>query len=289
MNLLEALLLGLLQGLTEFLPVSSSGHLALTEIILKRMGSSFDPPGVVFEAMLHMGTAMAVLWYERNTIRCWLGLGGGPSLPSPNENDKKIEGFAFGLPRAGLRMMVLLFIASIVTGLIAFPLRDVAESTFSRPILVGAFLLVTAGILMVTRWLRGGETGEAETSWLQAAVVGLAQGLAIFPGISRSGLTIAVGLGSGLNRAWAARFSFLLSVPVIIGVTLLEIIKERDTLAAQGGDIWLACLVGALAACLFGTIAMRIVIVTVSSSSFHRFAWYCLPVGIVAIVLGALA
>ncbi|MCU0303016.1 MAG: undecaprenyl-diphosphate phosphatase [Thermoanaerobaculales bacterium] len=252
-----AVLLGLIQGLTEFLPVSSSGHLALAQALIP----GFSQPGVVFDAMLHVGTAGAVVWSERREIRRWLG--------SPS----------------GRRLLGLLVAGTAATAVVAFPVRSLAEAAFTRPGLVGAALVVTGMVVGLARWLPGGSRGEAGTGWRQAALVGLAQGVAVFPGLSRSGVTIVTGLGAGLDRTWAARFSFLLGVPAIAGVAVLEVIGERHALAAAGLDYWAACLVGAVAAFVAGAVALRIVVSTLSSRVFHRFSWYCLPLGILVIVL----
>ena len=116
--------------------------------------------------------------------------------------------------------------------------------------------------------------------------MGLAQGLAVFPGISRSGLTIAAGLGAGLDRRWAARFSFLLAVPAILGATLVEVAGARAELMDLGPAFWGACLVGGVTAGVSGYVALRLVVGTVTSRVFHRFGWYCLPLGILVVALG---
>lgn len=257
MSLGVAVLLGVLQGLTEFLPVSSSGHLALAQMVIP----GFSQPGVVFDAMLHVGTAGAVVWYERGEIRRWLTTPGGR------------------------RLLGLLVVGTIATAALAFPVKSTAEAAFVRPMWVGLALLVTGLIVGLTRWLPGGTADEGRTTWRQAIVIGLAQGLAVFPGLSRSGMTIATALGAGLDRSWAPRFSFLLGVPAIAGVTVLEVIDERHALAAAGAGYWLACFVGAAAAGIAGYFALKIVVKTLSSRVFHRFSWYCVPLGLLVIAL----
>ena len=122
-------------------------------------------------------------------------------------------------------------------------------------------------------------------TWRKALAIGLAQGLAVFPGLSRSGVTIAASLGTGLNRGWAARFSFLLSVPIIVAVTVGQILESRAELVMAGNGFLFACIVGALAAGITGYFALQLVIKTVSSRIFHRFAWYCIPLGLLVLVL----
>ena len=257
MTLWQAALLGVLQGLTEFLPVSSSGHLALAQMLIP----GFEQPGVVFDATLHAGTAGAVVWFERRSILSWLG-------SSP-----------------GRRLLALLVLGTIATVVVAFPLRRVAVAAFSQPLWVGSGLLLTGVIVATTRFLPGGSGNESTTTWRQALAIGLAQGMAVFPGLSRSGVTIAASLGTGLDRGWAARFSFLLSVPIIAVVTVGQIFERKAELVIAGNGFLIACTVGALAAGITGYFALQLVIKTVSSRIFHRFAWYCFPLGLLVLVL----
>jgi undecaprenyl-diphosphatase len=257
MTLWQAALLGVLQGLTEFLPVSSSGHLALAQMLIP----GFEQPGVVFDATLHAGTACAVVWFERRTILDWIG---------------SIE---------GRRMLALLALGTVATVVVAFPLRQVAVAAFSQPAWVGFWLLVTGIVVGSTRMLAGGPRDELQTTWRQALAIGLAQGVAVFPGLSRSGVTIAASLGAGLDRNWAARFSFLLSVPIIAAVTAGQIFERRTELVAAGDGFFLACVLGALVAGVTGYFALQLVIKTVSSRIFHRFSWYCIPLGLLVLAL----
>jgi undecaprenyl-diphosphatase len=260
MHLGYALLLGILQGFTEFLPVSSSGHLALAQMLIP----GFDQPGVLFDVMLHVGTAAAVVWFERRQILEWAG------------------------SATGRRVLLLLVVGTLATAVVGFALRGAATAAFERPLWVAAFLVLTGCVVAATRWLGSGDRGVERTTWREAAVIGLLQGLAVFPGLSRSGTTIAAGLGAGLERSWAARFSFLLGVPAIAGVTLVELLSHRHELATTSGGFVIACVVGAAAAAVTGYVALGIVLKTVSSRVFHRFAWYCIPVGLIvlAIVVG---
>jgi len=257
MTLWQAALLGVLQGLTEFLPVSSSGHLALAQMLIP----GFEQPGVVFDATLHAGTAGAVVWFERRKIVSWIG-----SI-------------------SGRRLLALLALGTIATVVVAFPLRRVAVAAFSQPLWVGFGLLLTGVIVATTRLLPGGSGEESTTTWRQALAIGLAQGLAVFPGLSRSGVTIAASLGTGLDRVWAARFSFLLSVPIIAAVTVGQVFERKAELVIAGNGFLIACAVGALAAGVTGYFAIQLVIKTVSSRIFHRFAWYCIPLGLLVLVL----
>jgi undecaprenyl-diphosphatase len=257
MTLWQAVLLGVLQGVTEFLPVSSSGHLALAQMLIP----GFDQPGVVFDATLHAGTASAVVWYERRTIVGWFG------------------------SSEGRRLLGLLMLGTLATVIIAFPLRRIAVAAFSLPIWVGFGLLTTGAIVAVAGLLPGGSSDEKSTTRRQAIVAGLAQGVAVFPGLSRSGITIAASLGVGLDRRWAARFSFLLSVPVIAAVTAGQIFETRADMLTAGNGFVVACIVGAVAAGVTGFFALQLVIKTVSSHVFYRFSWYCIPLGLLVLIL----
>ena len=260
MTLWQGVLLGILQGVTEFLPVSSSGHLALAQMLIP----GFEQPGVIFDVLLHAGTGFAVVWYERHQISEWLQ------------------------SASGRRLLGLLFVGTAATAIVALPLRRAAVQAFERPVWVGMALIVTGLVVAATKFLPGGSVGENGTTWRQSVLVGLAQGMAIFPGLSRSGMTIAAGLGGGLERSWAARFSFLLSVPAIAAVTVVEIVETRSGMAAAGNGLGLASIAGGLAAGITGYFVLQVVIKAVSSNIFHRFAWYCVPLGIlvVAFVLG---
>jgi len=252
-------MLGLIQGLTEFLPVSSSGHLALAQMLIP----GFHQPGVVFDAMLHVGTALAILVAERRTL---------------------VE---LVLTRNGRRLAVLLVGGTIATAVVAFPLRRLAENAFTSALWVGVGLLVTAAVVWSAHSRRGGTVDQERMGWRATLVVGLVQGLAVFPGVSRSGSTIAAGLAVDLERVWAARFSFLLSVPAVLGAAAVSLVLERDALAAIDPGFWPAAASGAVIAAVSGYVALKLVIRTVSSHVFHRFAWYCLPLGLLVLALHA--
>jgi undecaprenyl-diphosphatase len=257
MTLWQAALLGVLQGLTEFLPVSSSGHLALAQMLIP----GFEQPGVVFDATLHAGTACAVMWFERRSIASWF---------SSTE---------------GRRLLMLLMLGTFVTAVVAFPLRRIAVSAFSLPIWVGLGLLLTGVVVAGTKLVPGGSCDEETTTWRHTVAAGLAQGFAVFPGVSRSGVTIAASLGAGLDRGWAARFSFLLSVPIIVAVTVGQIVEQRAEVMGAGNGFLLACVLGAVVAGVTGFFALQLVIRTVSSRVFHRFAWYCIPLAVIVLIL----
>ena len=257
---LSAAILGTVQGLTEFLPVSSSGHLVLFQSWLPVTG---DP--VAFDLALHLGTLVPVLWVYRADL--WgvvadTTRGTGPFFERP-----------------GVRLLLLLVAATIPTAVIGLSLEDLFEQLFHTPSAVGVAFAVTGGVLWMTRRARRGSTEAHEISWKRAAAIGLAQGLAITPGISRSGSTIAAGIFLGMDREAAARFSFLLSIPAILGAFVLKAGDLELTGAAAG-----PLAIGVTASAVSGYIALRVLIRLVRAGDFSKFAYYLWPLAIFALL-----
>lgn len=257
---LSAALLGVVQGLTEFLPVSSSGHLVLFEHIFPVQG---DP--VAFDLVLHIGTLLPVLVvYRADLMGIVRDLLGG-DVPF--------------WERRGVRLLVMMIIGTIPTGLIGVLFKDTFESLFSAPLYVGAAFAVTGAVLWATRYIQPGAQTEADAPWWKSAAVGVAQGLAITPGISRSGSTIAAGMLLGLDREAAARLSFLLSIPAILGAFVL---KSRDLESWDVSVVPMA--VGFVAAAVSGYLALIGLLWLVRRGDFSWFAPYLWILSIVAVV-----
>jgi undecaprenyl-diphosphatase len=256
-----ALFLGALQGLTEFLPVSSSGHLVLFQQFLE-VGNDH----VLFDLVLHLGTLVPVLWFYRDQV---LELVVDP-----------IRGDGPFLERPGVRMLGLLVAASVPTAIIGLAFEDLFEQLFATP----AALTVTFAITGTLLWASGRFDRSEQQRQLTiplAVLLGLAQGFAITPGISRSGTTIAVALMLGLPREVAARFSFLMSVPAILGAVLL---KLKDV---EGAELDLVQLgVGGATALVTGYLALVLLVKLVLAGRFANFCWYAWGAAIVA---GAIA
>jgi undecaprenyl-diphosphatase len=253
-SLFAAVLLGVIQGLTEFLPVSSSGHLAVTQHFLP----GFDQPGVLFDINLHLGTLMAVLIYFRSEIKL---LAAGV-LPGSS-----------GTP--GRRLAMMLIIGTIPAVVVGLLFGSLVEESFTQLGVVGTGLLITGTLLLVsTRWTRTDRSIESVTI-LDALIVGILQSTALVPGISRSGTTIIGGLSRGLSRAAAARFSFLLSIPAILGGAVYEFPKAR-LLPEEAVANYAA---GFVAALVVGYIAIAVVLRSLENRRFHLFGYYCLLVG----------
>lgn len=254
--MLESILLGILQGLTEFLPVSSSGHLVLAQELL----AGFNMPAAAFDVLLHGGTLAAVLIYFRGDIldimRDLFKPGGG-----------------------GWRLPALLLLGSIPAGIVGVFLSDMIEPLFSAPKVAAIGLIVTAMVLTAAWRLRGrGHRSLADLTFFSALLIGFAQALAIVPGISRSGSTIAVGMFIGFSGKEAARFSFLLSIPAIAGALLLE----SGALAATG--LPLSYLAGAVSAALVGWASVAFLMKLLDRENLLPFAVYCLALGSLSLV-----
>lgn len=265
MSWIQALLLGLLQGATEFLPVSSSGHLVLVPWLL-----GWPASGLAFDTLVHWGTAVAVVGYF---WRDWLDLARGAW--------EVVRSRSLDDPRGRLALWIV--VGTLPGALAGWLLEDFFEGMFGRPAAAAGFLLVTASILtLVEGWSRR-EKELPQMTWLDALLVGLAQAAAILPGISRSGSTIAAGMARGQKREQAARFSFLLSTPIILGAGLLQLsdLAEAGGLAGQLPVL----AVGFLAALLSGLACIHFLLRYLQRRPLYPFAIYCALVGLGGLVL----
>jgi len=266
----EATLLGVVQGATEFLPVSSSGHLVIGQHLF-----GLREPALLFDIALHVATLFAVLWYYRREIlellrESALGLGGLLEGRSWSEIQAAYPAF---------RLAWLIVIGTVPTALIGIGFEDSFERLFGSLRTVGFMLIVTGLILLLTRIAPRGHKGIAGMGVIDALLVGLVQGLAITPGISRSGSTIVAALLLGVERETAARYSFLLSVPSIIGALLLK-------LGDAGNGVGLtATALGFFAALVTGYFCLVFLVHVVKRGRLAWFAPYCLVVGLLALAL----
>lgn len=280
MNLFQSLLLGALQGATEFLPVSSSGHLVLVPWLL-----GWPAPSLAFGAVAHWGTALAVvIYFWREWVRL-IRAAVGSIVVAIRRSDSSNAGTDPG----DARLAWLIVIGCIPAAVIGYLLEDFFEALFSRPGAVSIFLLVTAAILAISeRWGRR-ERDLHSLNWLDATAIGFAQAGAIIPGISRSGATIAAGLARGLRRLPSARFSFLLGTPIVLGAGLLQLVDLFATgeLVALGPSL----LAGFLAAFGVGFGCIRFLMRHLQRGRLYPYAVYCAVFGtaclLVALVRGA--
>jgi len=257
-EILEALILGIVQGLTEFLPVSSSGHLELIKFLLN--DESVAQQSMLTTVILHFATALAtIIVFKDDIIEIVRGLGA--------KNDNSSRRFAL--------LIILSMIPAVLLGLF---MEDFVAQLFNRQILlVGICLCITALLLYVSERL---EIGKGPLTGVKAFLIGMAQAIAILPGISRSGATIATGLMLGIEKQKAARFSFLMVVPLIFGKMGKDILS--GDLMVYRPD-WLYLLAGFTAALLSGIWACRFMLDVVKNSRLHWFAIYCAIIGAIAI------
>jgi undecaprenyl-diphosphatase len=256
MSIVEAMLLGLVQGLTEFLPVSSSGHLAVLEHVWRLPPESRLP----LTTMLHGATALAVVFYFAPLlVRLVRGLWAGD--PVRRTSSRRMVGF--------------IVVASVPAGLIGIAFGDLIDRAFASPLLVGLMLLVTGTVLFGT----GSSQARGKTGWIRTLLVGVAQAIAILPGISRSGATIASGLYLGMERKEAFEFSFLLAIPAIVGAFILEVRKVDFAVINPQ-----ALGAGMIAAFAAGLAALYVLARAVTSHRLHWFAFYCWLAGLATIL-----
>lgn len=274
MSIWFAALQGLVQGLTEFLPVSSSGHLVLVQALF---GSGVETNYMLFNVLLHFGTLLSVV------VAFWKDI-------------KELFVELFGWIRDGFRInghpyrrFIVMLLITLVPMFLILPIESRLEAAFSSPLLVGLLLLVTAALLFLSEKAPKKHKTEQNASWLDALIVGIGQMFAVLPGLSRSGTTICTGLFCGFSREFAVRFAFIMSLPVVLGANipeLADVIREP----ALMGDASIACYaVGILVSMLSGLAAIRLVKFITKRGNFRPFVVYCTLVGTVAVVASLIA
>jgi undecaprenyl-diphosphatase len=251
--MLNAILWGLIQGLTEFLPVSSSGHLVLIPALLNREG-----PDLATSAMLHLGTLAAVLVYYRTDI---------------------VDMAKFDRP--GRRLITLIAIGTVPAVILGLAFEDKVKELIKEPRVVAAMLIVTGIILISTRMIRVGSKTIRQIGPLDSLLIGLAQASALIPGISRSGMTISAGLTRGMERTDSARFAFLLGIPVIAGAGLLGMVEVMTSDVGIPAAVW----VGVVVAGLSGYAAIAILLRVLTRIGLAPFGVYCIAFGSLSLIL----
>jgi len=251
-TLYEALILGLIQGVTEFFPVSSSGHLVIFQSLF-----GMEEPQVAFDVFLHVGTSAAVIIFFRKDI--------------------------FRLFTDDRKTLSFILTASVPTFIVAFFFKDAAEAFFGAARIVGYMLIVSGIWLALASWMaQSRKSGNKELGFVNSAMIGISQGIAVIPGISRSGATIATGMFLGIDKEKACRFSFLLSLPAVLGAAAL---KSREIAShLTSGDMF-CYLAGGVAAMLVGIAAIKVLLVMVRSGRFYLFGTYCILAGILVLIL----
>ena len=286
MTLWKAIVLGLVQGLTEFLPVSSSGHLILMKQIL---GVDLESGGIFFDVMLHFGTLMAIFVAFWNDIK-HLFLEGIHIVKESAENVGRFVQNRMGrkriyhkIIRSSYRKYVMLLIVSTIpTGIIGVAFSDAIEAANSIVLVPAICLIFTAIFLFIADVADIGDKKPKDISYLSAAGIGIAQGVATLPGISRSGTTITACLLCGFDKKFAIRYSFIMSIPAVLGAVVLEI-KKLPGLALTQSDI-VYCIIATLTAAISGYLAIRFMMSLIRGRKFKYFAIYCAVVGIASMV-----
>lgn len=275
MTYLTAFLLGLVQGVAEFLPISSSGHLAIAQNLLGLEDAGSVPE--FFDVLLHLGTLIAVFaayWTDicEMVVEFFRGIGDlvHRSTPSP-------------VPPA--RRLILLIIVGTLPLFAVLPIRKHVQGLTDNMVFVGAALIVTGILLFLCDRVRKGRKTERSATWLDALLVGVGQAVATLPGVSRSGMTITAGCFVGYERRFAVRFSFLLSIPAVLGANILSI-GDAMQAGINGAEVPMY-LVGVVTAAVTGYLCIRLLKYVADKGRFGAFAYYCWAVGILTLVLQA--
>jgi undecaprenyl-diphosphatase len=268
MSPLSAAILAILQGLTEFLPVSSSGNLVLGEALL---GSHSFGNSIAFELVVHLGTFLAVLvifWKDiihlATIFFARLFKPSGWAAEYRDNEDFKIS--------------VLMLIAMLPAGFVGLLLRDQISDLFSQPLMVSIALLATGSMLLSTKYFK---KSNRPIDFKKALLIGLAQALALVPGISRSGSTISMALGLGIKQEQAARFSFIMVLPLIVAATLLEFFDLLQV--GISSDEISILLIGLIISFVVGIFSLKWLLQLLKGGKFHYFAWYCFTIAIIGL------
>lgn len=272
MSLLSSILLGLIQGIAEFLPISSSGHLAIAEHLLGMSGATEIPE--FFDVLLHLGTLAAVFVAYWDDIRdmiveffCGVRDLARHTTPTP-------------VPPA--RRLILLIIVGTLPLFIILPIKDLVEGLADNMYFVAAALIVTGFLLFASDRVKKGRRTEKSARLTDVLVVGVAQAIATCPGISRSGTTITAGCFVGFERKFAVRYSFLMSIPAILGANILSIKDAMDTVVVSEIPVY---LVGVAVSAIVGYACIRLLKMIADKGKFGAFAYYCWAVGALTLIL----
>ena len=273
MRLLDAILLGLVQGLAEFLPISSSGHLSVFQNFFGLSTSGTD--NLFFDVLLHLGTLSAVFvayWGEiKAMVLEFFSMVGLRKLPKGQKPD-----------RLSRRLIVFIILGTLPL-CVVLPVKDLVDGLYSNTIFIGFAFLLTGTLLFVSDRMSRGNKDLKSATLADVLLVGCAQAVAVVPGLSRSGSTVAAGMARGFSREFAVKFSFLLSIPAVLGANLLSMVD-----AIQEGIDWSlmpAYLVGVITAAVSGYLAIRLLKFITQRGSFGAFCYYCWGAGLVTLIL----
>lgn len=272
-DILQAIVLGIVQGLTEWLPISSSGHLALVQLTM-----DLEVP-IFYDVILHIGTLAGVFAIYRRDIagilRSTVASGKGSSKRKSIEEVAKYP--------QGRRMLWLIILGTIPTGIIGLAFRSFFESSFYDPVSIAVGFIITGALVLVTGLLK---PGQKKLGSADAILIGIGQGISIFSSISRSGATLSAGLFRGVEREQLVRYSFLLSIPAILGAAAIDVVamdeQQKAQLASIGAESYIA---GMVVSAAVGYASIRILIKLVIKGKFYLFAFYCFAIGVATLFL----
>ena len=286
MSLLQSIFMGLIQGLTEFLPVSSSGHLALFKALFHVQTDT----GIMFDVLLHLGTLVAIFAVYYKDI--WelicegvsividflanVGIAIGNLTSSRKKKYRKMVDTPYR------RFVMLIIVSTIPTGIMGVLGQNLIEAASATVLVPGICLIITSILLFISDRVKTGKKTEENASYGNAVVIGVCQGFATLPGLSRSGTTITACLLSGFDRTFAVKYSFIMSIPAVLGAAVLEL-KDIGSETISGGLVT-NCVVGAIVSGVVGYICIRTMLVVVRKKNFKGFSIYCFAAGLVAII-----
>lgn len=286
MSLLQSILLGLVQGITEFLPVSSSGHLA----ILRNLFGIELQDGPFFDVMLHLGTMIAICAVFRKdlirmlkeSVNMVMDMIYNLKILFHNKKEQDARRYKKIIHNNYRKFTLMVLVSTVPTAVIGYAAQELVNIAGMTLIAPGVCLILNAGLLLIADVVEAGKKVPKDAAYTNAFVVGIAQGLAVMPGLSRAGITILACLLNGFDRRFAVKYSFIMSIPAIIGAMILELTRiSAQTTAMSQIAVY---LVGAIIAGIIGYVCIRKMLVIVRKKQFKGFSLYCLVIGILAIV-----
>lgn len=290
MSLLESIILGFIQGVAEFLPVSSSGHLAIFKNFF-----GLEEAGIAFDILLHVGTLVAVFICFWSDIWELIVNGVGividacknigiffANLVNKNKKDYTKKSYVEVISTPFRRYVMLIIVATIPTGIMGIIFKDMIESVSATLIVPGICLLMTSVILLIADNAKDGNENEENVSYKKAGFVGICQGFATMPGISRSGTTVTACLLAGMDRTFAVKFSFIVSIPAILGAAVLDI-PDLFKEGISGGELF-NYAAGTVVAAVVGYICIKTMLKIVRKKKFKGFSIYCAIMGLISII-----
>lgn len=290
-DLIKSIIMGIVQGIAEFLPISSDGHLALMKFILHMETDN----GLLFDVLLHFGTLIAIFiafWKDiLELIKEGVGILGDFFINAgrgiKNLTGKKKAEYKKIIATPYRKLVMLIIVATIPTGIIGVVFNDAVEAANETLLVPGLGLAFTGILLMIADRTKQGKKTAMEATYTEAGIIGTAQGFAILPGISRSGSTITACLLAGYDRDFAVKYSFIMSIPAVLGAVVFKV-KDVSLSSIAQNDL-VNYLIGTIVAAVVGYISIKTMLIIVRGKKFKYFAYYCIAIGIIAVICYAVA